>query len=309
MLTQKARGIITLFLLVTVSIALGCDSDGGSKGQRINVAGSVLSVDGNEDDVVGITIDAIDSNSGDRLGSTTTGLLGQYNLRVKLGRNQTRLVDLVFTTPDLPPDVFTGSFIITKSSSVLLDVELEGDGDVVIPFNFGDCGGFCYTVLSEPIRTSGGQVFQFDNAAFGGLSTPGTAQFIIAGNGRDCVRAIDQSSVILGPDQFSAADCAIGLRSENNALISVEAGTFFDIVSRDSGIRSRETSSVDATTDDDGEFNILSTNGFGIRCSGQSDVTAALSPTIACSIDGASGDISEETFNCSIEVGAGCLAP
>lgn len=298
------KRLTSFLLLLVVAFAIyGCSSSSGG-GERIVITGLVTSVNGQGgDEVVGITVEAINPQNFKRLGSAqVTGLLGEYQLRVPLGNNQTRLVILTFTTIDL--ESFTGSFVITKNSSVLLDVMLDL-GDVVID----DDDGPGYTVLSGRIKTSGKQQFLFSNADFG-IDTPGQALFIINGNAQDCIRALDNSLVVINPNTFQALDCAVGISTQQNGNVFIEAGNLFEIFSRDSGIRTRNQTVVDVTASDIGTFTIESTQGFGIRCSGQSLVTAAMDPTPGtCSVSGSKGDIEEETANCDIMIPNSCLTP
>jgi len=298
------KRLTSFVLLLVVAFAIyGCSSSSGG-GNRIVITGLVTSVNGQGgDELVGITVEAINPQNFKRLGSAqVTGLLGEYQLRVPLGNNLTRLIILTFTTLDL--EIFTGSFVITKNSSVLLDVMLT-DGDVDID----DDDGPGYTVLSNRIKTSGKQQFLFSNADFG-IDTPGQALFIVNGNAANCINATDNSLVVINPNTFQALDCDVGISTRQNGNVFIEASDLFEILSRNAGIRTRNQTVVDVTASESGTFTIESNQGFGIRCSGQSLVTAAMDPTPGtCSVSGAQGDIEEETANCDIMIPNSCLTP
>jgi hypothetical protein len=186
---------------------------------------------------------------------------------------------------------------------VFLDVSLESPGQVIID----EVDGSGYQVDQERIKIGGGKNFIFSGTEFS-ITTPQQADFTINGRSNDCIRANKNSSIVIDVQNFTATNCAVGIRAEKKAIISIGASESFEISSRSSGVRSSNQAFTDLTSGE--EFVINSSEEFGIRAGGQSSVIVdLLSPPVVCEIFGARGDINEENASAIINVPAGCLVP
>jgi hypothetical protein len=306
----KASRAPSFFIISSIALALiliGCfDVTGGGGGGgpgRVTITGMVTSVDGDTGDVFGISIEAIDPINGKRLGrSTETGVFGAYQLKVP-AKGLQRLIELIFTTPLPFSETFSEFFLITKDSEVFLDIRLESPGQVIID----DVDGGGYQVDQKRIRIGGGKSFIFSGAQFG-IITPQQADFTINGRSRDCIRANTNSSIVINVQNFTATNCAIGIKANQKVIISIGASESFEISSRNSGVRTSNETVTDLTSGE--EFVISSSEDFGIRAGGQSSVVVdLLSPPVDCEIFGARGDINQESASAIISVPAGCLVP
>jgi hypothetical protein len=307
----KASKAPFLFIVSSIAVALmltGCfDVTGGGGGGggpgKVTISGMVTSLNGDTGDVFGISVEAIDPNTEKSLGkSAETSVFGAYQLKVR-AKGLQRLIELVFTTPLPFSETFSEFFLLTTDSEVFLDVSLESPGQVIID----EVDGSGYQVDQERIKIGGGKNFIFSGTEFS-ITTPQQADFTINGRSNDCIRANKNSSIVIDVQNFTATNCAIGIRAEKKAIISIGASESFEISSRNSGVRSSNQAFTDLTSGE--EFVINSSEEFGIRAGGQSSVIVdLLSPPVVCEIFGARGDINEENASAIINVPAGCLVP
>jgi hypothetical protein len=293
---------IAAALMITGCFDVTGGGGGGGPG-KVEISGKVTSVDGDTGDVFGISIEATDPDNGKRLGnSTTTSAFGAYELKVP-AKGLQRLIELVFTTPLPFSKTFSEFFLITKDSEVFLDVKLVSPNEVIID----DVDGGGYRVDQDPIRIGGGDEFIFSGAEFP-ITTPQLADFSINGGSNDCIQAKRNSSIVIDVQDFSATKCGIGINTNQNAVISIDASRSLVISSRNSGVSSSNQTSTRLSSGE--EFVIDSSEDFGIRASGQSSVLVdLLAPPVNCEIFGPKGDINEESASAAIIVPPGCLAP
>jgi hypothetical protein len=307
----KASKAPFLFIVSSIAVALmltGCfDVTGGGGGGggpgRVTISGMVTSLNGDTGDVFGISVEAIDPNTEKSLGkSAETSVFGAYQLKVR-AKGLQRLIELVFTTPLPFSETFSEFFLLTTDSEVFLDVSLQSPGQVIID----EVDGSGYQVDQERIKIGGGKNFIFSGTEFS-ITTPQQADFTINGRSNDCIRSNKNSSIVIDVQNFTATNCAVGIRAEKKAIISIGASESFEISSRNSGVRSSNQAFTDLTSGE--EFVINSSEEFGIRAGGQSSVIVdLLSPPVVCEIFGARGDINEENVSAIINVPAGCLVP
>jgi hypothetical protein len=301
----------SFFIASAIAAALimtGCfDVTGGGGGGggpgRVTISGMVTSVNGDTGDVFGISIEAMNPNTGKTLGrGTETGVFGAYQLKVP-AKGLQRLIELVFTTPLPFSETFSEFFLITKDSQVFLDVRLESPGQVIID----DVDGGGYQVEQKRIRIGGGKRFIFSGPEFS-ITTPQLADFTINGRSNDCIKANKNSSIVINVQNFSATNCAAGINVNKRAVISIDASRSFEISSRNSGVRSSNQTFTNLSSGE--EFVINSSEEFGIRAGGQSSVVVdLLAPPVDCEIFGPRGDINQESASAIISVPPGCLVP
>lgn len=279
----------------------GGGGGGGGPG-RVTISGVVTSVNGDDGDVFGISVEARDANSGRRLGkSTETSPLGNYELKVKAKGFQ-RVIELQFTTPLPSSETFSESFLITKKSDVLLDVRLQSPGQVIID----DIDGGGYQVNQKRIKIRGGKSFIFSGSEFG-ITTPQQADFTINGRSGDCIKATNNSLVSIDVKNFTAANCASGILAEGNAGVSIDASEEFEIFSSKNGVRSINRAFAELSG---GEVFSINSGDFGISAGGQSTVIVDLmSPPVDCEVFGSRGDTNHESPSATIIVPAACLVP
>jgi hypothetical protein len=294
---------IALALIMTGCFDLVGGGGGGGGPGRVTISGTVTSVDGDTGDVFGISIEAMDPNTGKTLGrSTETSVFGAYQLKVP-AKGLQRLIELVFTTPLPFSETFSESFLITTDSQVFLDVRLESPGQVII--DDVDVGG--YQVDQKRIRIGGGKRFIFSGTEFS-ITTPQLADFTINGRSNDCIKANKNSSIVINVQNFSATNCAVGINANKRAIISIDASKSFEISSRNSGVRSSNQTFTNLSSGE--EFVINSSEDFGIMAGGQSSVVVdLLAPPVVCEIFGPRGDINQESASAIISVPPGCLVP
>ena len=307
----KASKAPFLFIVSSIAVALmliGCfDVTGGGGGGggpgRVTISGMVTSVNGDTGDVFGISVEAIDPINGKGLGSSTdTSVFGAYQLKVP-AKGLQRLIELIFTTPLPFSQSFSEFFLITQDSQVFLDVRLESPSQVIID----DVDGGGYQVDQRRIRIGDGKRFIFSGPEFG-ISTPQQAELTINGSSNDCITAKKNSTVTMNVQNFTATNCAVGIKADKRAIISIDASESFEISSRNSGVRSSNQTFTNLSSGE--EFVINSSEDFGIRAGGQSSVVVdLLVPPVDCQIFGASGDINQESASAIISVPPGCLVP
>lgn len=301
----KAASLLVILSMIFALFLAGCfDVTGGGGGGgpgKVTISGLVTSVDEDSEDVFGIAIEARDPVNGKRLGKRTeTGAFGDYQLKVP-AKGVQRLIELIFTTPLPFSQTFSEFFLITKDSEVFLDVRLQSPGQVII--DNVDGGG--YQVDQKRIRIGSGKRFIFSGPAFG-ISTPQQADFMINGRSNDCIVAKDSSGVEINVQNFTAVNCAVGIKANNRAIISIDASDGFEISSRNSGVRSSDQTFTNLSSGE--RFGISSSVDYGIRARGQSSVTVdVLVPPVDCEIFGLLGDTNEESASAIISVPAGCL--
>ena len=297
-----ASAIAVALMIIGCFDVVGGGGGGGGPG-KVTISGMVTSVNGDTGDVFGISIEAMDPNTGKRLGkSTETGVFGAYQLKVP-AKGLQRKIELVFTTPLPFSETFSEFFLITADSQVFLDVRLESPGQVIID----DVDGGGYQVDQKRIRIGGGKRFIFSGPEFS-ITTPQLADFTINGKSNDCIKAKKNSSIVINVQNFTATNCAVGINANKRAIISIDASESFEISSRNSGVSS---SNQTFTTLSSGEaFVISSSEDFGIRAGGQSSVVVdLLAPPVDCEIFGPRGDINQESASAIISVPPGCLVP
>ncbi len=291
--------IFGLFLVSCFDVTGG---GGGSGPGKVRISGVVTSVNGDGEDVFGILVEAIDANSGRRLGKTTeTSAFGAYELKVKAKRFQ-RLIELQFTTPLPFSETFSETFLITEKSEVLLDVRLESPGLVIID----DVDGGGYQVNQKRIKIRGGKSFIFSGPEFG-INTPQQADFTINGRSGDCIKAKNNSSVSIDVKNFTAVNCINGILAEGNAEVSIDASEEFEIFSSRNGVKSSNGAFAEISG---GEVFSINAGDFGVSAGGQSTVIVDLmSPPVDCVIFGSRGDTNQESPDATIIVPAACLVP
>ncbi len=276
-LTKRSFLYVFSIFVLSIGVIGGCSSNDPDKSR---IEGVVLSVNGNPVAVGDILVSAINSN-GTRVSSRgQTNASGAYSIGINNeSGSKVRLVTLIFTTQD--GLIFSEDFLVPRNTTSLLNVTLA-NGEVNIAD--GD-----YTVLSKPVNANGNQTYIFADAI--GIDTPGQASFVIDGNTNTCVRARDNSTIIINVDDFLASNCNIGVRSGSNANISINADDDFEILSGSFGVRSANASVVNLSALD--EFFITSANAFGIGAINSSTVNVnnGLANPDTCEIVGLQGDI------------------
>jgi len=212
-----------LIPLIVLSVTFIFGSIGGcssTSGTRVRISGAVLSVDGDPNDVAGISVVVINpGNQERRTRVRTTNEDGEYSLNVNV-KGRTEVLTLVFTT--LGAEVFSEDFIFTRGSEIVLNVSLAGSGDVEIAD--GD-----YVVTQGRISIDGDRSFVFINTL--GLTTPARANFTILGNGNTCLRVRDNATVLIGVLNFIMDTCNTGIRATNNTSVVIDASVDFEIQS------------------------------------------------------------------------------
>ncbi len=225
-----------LLALIVLSVTFIFGSIGGcssTSGTRVRISGFVLSVDGNSNDVAGISVVVINPDNDERRTRVqTTNADGAYSLNVNV-KGRSEVLTLIFTT--LGVEVFSDDFIFTRGSEIVLNVSLAEDGDVEIADND-------YEIVQGRISLDGDRSFVFVNAL--GLTTPARANLTILGNGNTCMRLRDSSSVIIGVLNFIMDTCGLGINATNSSVVTIDASVDFEIQSVAASVEAANSADV-----------------------------------------------------------------
>jgi len=207
--------------------------------------------------------------NGRTLDSDITNESGEYSLRFT---SQTGMVTIRFEGTGFN---LARVIKVTDDSVVTLDVDI----DLAIPaiiFTSWD-------VFQDRISLNNNDEFIFDELE---------ANFSINGDGRDCVRTSDSSSMIVRVKNITIFGCDRGLDSSNQSNITLEADEAINITSDGDTIRTNNSSTVFVGQTIASTANtvfISSNRNFGIR--GLGDSTVVIDPQGTCTISGADGAI------------------
>jgi len=207
--------------------------------------------------------------NGRTLDSDTTNESGEYSLRFT---SETGMVTIRFEGTGFN---LARVIKVTDDSVVTLNVNI----DLAIP-------AIIFTkweVLQDRISLNNNDEFIFDELE---------ANFTINGDGRDCVRTSNSSSVIVRVKNITIFGCDRGLDSSNQSNITLEADEAINITSSADAIRSSNNSTVfvgKTFTPVSNTVSISSNRNFGIR--GSEDSFVVIEPQGTCTISGADGAI------------------
>ena len=154
---------------------VGCNSGGGDNKNRIN--GTVLNVIG-QNEVSGIKVKA--ERNGEQVASKTTNAQGEFDFKVRDGA-----ITLTFQTSSFN---VARVFTVTKNSEVFLEVTLQPAQVMVNDWQ----------VFQDPVRCDGSKSFIIDEQDL--------VDFIIDGNGKDCIRAKGKCFVDITVQNISLND-------------------------------------------------------------------------------------------------------
>ena len=272
-----------LLALIVLSVTFIFGSIGGcssTSGTRVRISGFVLSVDGNPNDVAGISVVVINpGNQERRTKIRTTNEDGAYSLNVNV-KGRSEVLTLLFTT--LGAEVFSDDFIFTRGSEIVLNVSLAGDGDVEIADND-------YEIVQGRISLDGDRSFVFVNAL--GLTTPARANLTILGNGNTCMRLRDSSSVIIGVLNFIMDTCGLGINATNSSVVTIDASVDFEIQSVAASVEAANSAIVSLSGADDfimeASVDLFAIVGRGTSATTVNDGMAAPSSCLITGTEGA----------------------
>lgn len=277
------RGSLLCIFVTVLSffIISGCNTGGGSGNITLN--GSIT----NFLQFGTFTVTVLEDNS--RLDRTTTDASGDFTLRF---RSFTGNVTLRFETSGFNAE--RGNIRVTNDSTIVMEFTLQQDPTLIIIDS--------WQVFQDPIFVRTTSEFTLNESLI---------DFIMDGNGNDCIIATGSSNVAIRVKSVDITDCREGVRTQDSGSVVIEADEGIILRANRDAVLTLNGSFIgigESSNPVNNSVLIESLNQFGINAAGTS--TVVIDPqNNNCTISGGrmavniSGMASVDTAGCTLSDG------